>query len=309
MSELPSLRALVVFEEVCRTGSFSRAAQELGVTQSAVSRQIMRLEEFLNVRLFLRDGRKIRLASYAAEFAALVEEGLSELRFASRETALTNGQKQFVLRLPLTLQMSWLTNALPEFLQAHTDTSIATVYGVRSGTKADDQIDAEVTLSADQRPGYRSELLFEEACLVVGAPDLLANKPANPDKGFCGHTLIEPHLSAQSDTGFLGWDELARAAGLTLDHTTSYLRVPDESVLAAARKGVGLAFLPSHTVHEDIDKGRLLPVDGLLAETSRGYYFCYSKTKLDFALFRNLRSWIIRESKKAAAFDVLKVDS
>src|SRR5450830_571756 len=190
---LPPLYALRAFEAASRHNSFTRAAQELSITQSAVSRHIRTLEEHFACRLFQRSGRNLQLTEAARLLLPGVREGFAALERACH----TLNAEDDILRMkaPSTLTMRWLLARLSRFrhLQPGNEVQLTSAWmDVDHVDFNQEPFDCAVLLSDGVFPAdWEVRKLFPELLIPVGAPDLLGEKPWSVSR-LAGIELLHP---------------------------------------------------------------------------------------------------------------------
>lgn len=176
---LPPLYALRAFEAASRHNSFTRAAEELSITQSAVSRHIRTLEEHFACRLFQRSGRTLQLTEAARLLLPGVREGFAALERACH----TLNAEDDILRMkaPSTLTMRWLLARLSRFRALQPGNEVQLTSAWMSVDEVDfnqEPFDCAVLLSYGHFPAdWEASYLFPELLIPVGAPNLLAEGP------------------------------------------------------------------------------------------------------------------------------------
>ena len=257
------LSALPVYEAVARLGSFTRAAQELSLTQSAVSRRIASLEQSLGVVLFSRRGRAItitedglRLAEVAAEALHLMESTRSRLGGA------TDGLVRIGV-LP-SLGSLWLAQRIGQFTQRHPGIrlQVVTIAADFSDAHKDpvnwdpSSLDVVLTLGHD---GWRSltiRRLAEESMVPVASPALAAQYPVSSPAGLCGMPRLVHTTRPDAWKGYSQFFSLPPFAESTVQLHFDHFFL----VLEAARAGAGLALVPEILLQQDLAAGRLVTV-------------------------------------------------
>lgn len=270
---IPNLGSLQAFEATARLGSFSRAAEELALTHSAVYRQISGLEGRLGVALFTRVRRRVALTEAGAEYAARVRHHLEQLE---KDTfgliSRSMGRSLHIAVLP-TLASTWLLPRLPDFARRHGDISVSLSVRTLPFQFNDHPFDAAIYHAAQIWPQTAGFKLFDEGELVtVCAPQLLAGKSASRS------SLDDlPHLHMLSRPN--AWRLWYRAQGREyLPAASAGPRYELFSMtLAAVHAGMGVALIPRFLVQTELDQGRLVsPAAGTLAVTE-GYFFGYGQ--------------------------------
>lgn len=269
---VPNLGALQAFEATARLGSFSRAAEELALTHSAVFRQVSGLEERLGVALFTRVRRRIVLTDAGAEYAGRVRHHLEQLEkdtFGLMSRAAL-GHSLHIAVLP-TLATTWLIPRLPLLNASHPDIAVSLSVRTLPFQFADHPFDAAIYHAEQPWPGTQGISLFdEEAMLPVCVPRLLEQARSNPE-GLSSlthlHVMSRPHA----------WRDWYRTQGLA--YAPSIGAGPRYElftmVLAAVHAGLGVGLIPRFLAREALASGDLVvPFDGALP-MRQSYYFSY----------------------------------
>lgn len=276
---IPNLGALQAFEATARLGSFSRAAEELALTHSAVYRQVTGLEERLGVTLFTRVRRRITLTEAGAEYAGRVRHHLEQLEKDTfgLMTRSGIGRSLHIAVLP-TLATTWLLPRLPEFQRSHTDITVSLSVRTLPFQFADHPFDAAIYHAEQAWPQTHGIKLFDEEALVpVCAPGLLNGSHANSGPTAAGDHFLAglPHLHMMSRPD--AWRQWYRAQGLEYRPATSAGPRYElfTMTLAAVRAGLGVGLVPRFLIEDELASGELVsPVDGVL-KVREAYYFGY----------------------------------
>lgn len=264
MTELPPLNALRAFESVARTGAFTAAGLELGVTSAAVSQQVRNLETYWGKKLFIRQGNRLALseaglAAYPA--AARAMSTLSELSDTMREIQQA---PSLVLSVPHSVAETWLPRKLANLKVPNTsDAPIVARIQVRTEEDPVEFMNTGAHMRIFYGHGiyseYRVETLFHDSLIAVAAPEFLARHGTSVQgiaDQYLIHTTWGPnYASSPSWLDHLPSDRtIDVAAGLRLSASST--------ALAFARNGFGAALVPSMMAREDIGQGRLLRLEG-----------------------------------------------
>ncbi len=286
---IPNLGALQAFEATARLGAFSRAAEELALTHSAVYRQVAGLEARLGVELFTRVRRRVILTEAGAEYAARVRHHLDQLEkdtlgLMSRSRV---GCNLHVAVLP-TLATTWLLPRLAEFGRARPDITVSLSVRTLPFQFNDQPFDAAIYHAAQIWPGTRGIKLFEEKELLpLCSPSVLAavREDENPLQD-----MVHLHTTSRPDA----WRRWYQAQGLgylpTMNAGPRYELFTMS--LAAVRQGMGVALIPRFLAQAALDAGELvIPVrSGLRVEEA--YYFSYSVANEPSDALRELEKWL-----------------
>ncbi|MFQ5623846.1 MAG: LysR family transcriptional regulator, partial [Paracoccaceae bacterium] len=174
---LPPTHFLASFVAAARTGSFTRAARELSLTQGAVSRHIRALEDRLGVSLFVRDRQRVRLTDAGANYAREVREALDGIARASLALQANPEGGSLNLAILPTFGTRWLAPRLPRFLSLHTGVSVNLTTRLRPFDFNTDRQDAAIHFGKADWPGTGSVHLMDERVVPVASPEFLSRHP------------------------------------------------------------------------------------------------------------------------------------
>ncbi|MES2183808.1 MAG: LysR substrate-binding domain-containing protein [Pseudomonadota bacterium] len=266
---LPPLNAVRAFVAAARHQSFTRAAVELHVTHSAISRQVKALEAFLGTPLFERRVRQVALTAEGQQFFAETAAALEQIGGAAQ--ALMAGAAVRAVRINVrpSFAVRWLIPRLPAFVERHPGIEPQVVTSTAAPARAPGGFDVAVRRGLEDWPPSTPVLPFlEDEALVVGAPALLQALPLATPRALAAHVLLSSRTRRQD------WDDWKRAAGIARLRPAGRLQFDHlHMVLQAAVDGLGLAMAPTSLVRHDLATGRLvspLPLQRL--PLTRYYY-------------------------------------
>lgn len=271
---IPNLGALQAFEATARLGSFSRAADELALTHSAVYRQVTGLEERLGVQLFTRARRRVTLTDAGAEYAGRVRHHLEQLEkdTFSLMTRSGLGRSLHIAVLP-TLATTWLLPRISQFSALHADVNVSFSVRTLPFDFAEHPFDAAIYHAAQAWPRTGGIKLFDEDVLVpVCAPGLIDGASDHERLEAMGR-LTHMHMMSRPEA----WRRWYHAQGLEYLPAMSAGPRYDlfSMTLAAVRAGLGVALVPRFLLTDDLAGGSLVtPVPGVL-QVQEAYYFGY----------------------------------
>jgi LysR family transcriptional regulator, glycine cleavage system transcriptional activator len=253
LSRLPSLNALRCFEAAARSGSFSRAAEELNVTQSAVSHQVRQLEEWFGITLFDRLGRQTVPTPKGQELARSLAEAFDIMGAACRRLSQSEtGPALTIAALP-SIATIWLIPRLSQFFADHPEISVKVIYAF-TGQKIDfDEVDIAILWGPGEWEGCRSTRLLAGNTVAVCNPNYLEKEgPFDVPQAVLGKPLLH-------DTDRLDWQNWMRHAGLKHAGPSPGPIFQDFNLLrAAALAGQGIALCPRSLIADDLESGRLV---------------------------------------------------
>src|SRR4051795_3886537 len=290
-ARLPSLNGLRAFEAAARHLSFTNAASELNVTQTAISHQIRRLEEELGIRLFIRQNRALALTPEARDYLPGVRAAFNDLRLATDRLLRKNDDRVLTVSTIASLAAKWLLPRLTDFQEQHPgiDVHITTSTGLVDFQR--DNVDAAIRYGRGQWPGLRADWLMAGEIFPVWRPALLkGNKPLKCPEDLRDHVLL--HTSnANSDD----WRLWLTVAGLPADFSKQPGVTFDMIFMTvqAAIDGLGVAMGRTAYVQEDIAKGRLVVPFKLAFPVDAGFYLVSPAGRNDPPKLAAFRQWLL----------------
>ncbi|MGJ4964406.1 transcriptional regulator GcvA [Bradyrhizobium sp. HKCCYLRH3061] len=304
MARLPSLNGLRAFEAAARHLSFTRAASELNVTQTAISHQIKRLEDELGIRLFVRQNRSLALTPQARDYLPLVRAAFDDLRLATERLVRKDNAKVLTVSTIASLAAKWLLPRLTAFQEAHPgiDVRITTSTGLVDFRK--DDVDAAIRYGRGHWPGVRAEWLMADELFPVCSPALLqGDKPLRCPADLAHHTLLQASGGYDDD-----WRLWLTAAGLPVEMSRQGRLSFDLSLMTvqAAIDGLGVAIGRTAYVQDDIAKGRLVVPFKMTLPSDAGFYLVTPEGRTDPPKLKAFRQWLkgAMQQKSAAANSV-----
>ena len=288
---LPSLPSLTVFEASARHGSFTRAAEELNMSQSAVSKRIAALEDWLGTRLFERVRQRIVLTEAGAHYLRSIREALEIMEEATMETLSfrPGGVTLNIATLP-SFGNHWLLPRLADFARLHPDISLNVLSRQWPFDMVQENIDAAIFYAETAWPGGPSDRLFGEEMVPVCAPGLIPPE----DAAALDRQPLLHHRARPRD-----WQHWLEEGGL--DRTDAFRGSRFETfdmIIRGARHGLGVGLLPSFMAQEHIDAGELDRPFRRGMKTQRSYYLVRPERKLHMPALKALRDWVLEEAKR-----------
>jgi LysR family glycine cleavage system transcriptional activator len=292
---LPPLNALRTFEAAARHLSFTRAAEELFVTQAAVSHQIRTLEDHLGARLFRRMNRALLLTDEGQALLPAVREAFDRLLAGVRRVEdLCCGGALSISTTP-SLAASWLAGRLVRFQALHPEIELHLSATARLVDFAREGIDCGIRYGEADWPGLRAERLFRTALMPVCSPILLEGPhPLRRPEDLAHHTLL--HALDGSDDWRL-WLRAAGVPGIDPTRGPKFDSIP--LVLQAAINGAGVGVGRRQLVEDEVASGRLVaPFDLELADEC-AYYFVAPEAMAEQPKVVAFRDWLFEEVRRA----------
>ena len=267
MAKFPPLNALKCFEAAARSASFSRAAEELHVTQSAVSHQIRQLEQWFGVALFDRQGRQTVPTARGQDLARALAEAFDIIGSACRRIALPESSPALTIAALPSVATIWLIPRLSHFFRAHPHISVKVIYAFHNQRIDFDEVDIAVLWGTGDWEDCRKTKLLDGATYAVCNPSLLARLgPIKTPADLINKPLLH-------DTDRQGWQAWLRQAGVRTGETLAGPIFEDFNLLrAAVLSGQGLALCPRLLIQDDIASGRLQVLFDVQVFTDHAYH-------------------------------------
>ena len=288
---LPSLNGLRAFEAAARHLSFTQAASELNVTQTAISHQIKRLEQELGVRLFVRQNRSLTLTPEASQYLPGVRAAFNDLKLATDRLLRKDQDHVLTVSTLASLAAKWLLPRLSAFQEAHPgiDVRITTSTGLVDFQR--DNVDAAIRYGRGQWPGVRADWLMADEVFPVCSPALAnGTKPLKCPEDLRDHVLL--HTSNANSDDWRLWltaaglpANLSKQPGVTFDLIFMTIQ--------AAIDGIGVAMGRTSYVEDDIAKGRLVVPFKIALPADAGFYLVSPQARADSPKLSAFREWLV----------------
>ncbi|NGP19195.1 transcriptional regulator GcvA [Devosia aurantiaca] len=287
---LPSLNALRTFEAVARHNSFTRAAEELNVTQSAASRLVHSLEEYLEVPLFTRRSRRIQLTDQGTYYSRLVSRSLDLLEAGTVELMSSRaGQGTLSVGMLPTFGTRWLLPRLPSFQKLHPDISVNVVSSDGDLDFTRERIDIAIRFGHGEWSDALVDPLMGEEVQVVCSPLLVdPDRPLDHPSDITRYRLIEHSTRPHS------WEHWFRSVGAELSPIDWGPRLEHFfMIIEAAKAGLGMALLPTFLIEEELRTGSLIAPFKTRVSGPGAYYLVTPQTKAGLPRVTAFRRWVL----------------
>lgn len=293
MRDLPPTATLRAFEVATRHATFTAAAQELHVTQSAVSHQLKHLESLWGLQLFER-GKSLRLTAAGATLAPIVREFFMSLEATLGDLREQKGRVRLEVSTTYSFALKWLLPRLPNLSRLHPEllVSLDTTDKIIHFSSA--QADVAIRLGKGNYPGLYSEFLFGEQVFPVASPDLLQRfgTPRSP-----AELLHYPLLTRDGAELVPKWEMWFEKVGLEFLPLKESVRFGDTNMtVEAALLGQGVALVRSGHVESEISDGRLVRLFDVSFPSPLAYYFVCPKGIESQPHIVSFRQWLIGEA-------------
>jgi LysR family glycine cleavage system transcriptional activator len=289
------LSAIRAFEAAARHQSFTRAAEELGMTQAAVSYQIKVLEDRLGTQLFARLPRQVALTDAGRQLAPAITEAF-ELLHAAFEGVGENVNSVLTMSVLPTIAAHWLVPRLGRFQAAHPQIAVEvdTDHSVVDFTR--DGVDLGIRSGLGDWPGLEAHRLLPSHFTPVCSPGLLRNRVVSTPAD-----LLQLPLIGSGDPWWGEWFEAAGLPNVDLPDRRGPTLHTQQFEGMAAMAGQGVALVNPYFFAEDLASGRLVQPFDIVVQARRSYWLVYPKARRRSAKTRAFRDWILEEASREEA--------
>ncbi|QEN45234.1 LysR family transcriptional regulator [Pseudomonas protegens] len=289
--KIPSTTALISFEAAARHESFTKAAQELSLTQGAVCRQIASLEEFLGVELFRRSRRGVKLTEAGLSYSRRVA---TQLDAVERDTLSVMGQQGAnVIELAVvpTFGTQWLLPRLKDFQQQHPEVTVNLTNRTRPFLFADTPFDAAIYFGDADWSGTQSHWLMGENPMPVCSPAMLGKQ-----QELSAEAIAELPLLQQTTRPY-AWRQWFNSQQLNIPRDMTGPRYELFSMLAqAAMHDMGIALIPPFLIQRELAEKRLVIANPQALSSIKAYYLMIPERKVESASLRAFRDWLANQA-------------
>ncbi len=305
--KLPPLKSLPVFEAVARLNSFSLAADELAVSQSAVSHQMKQLETYLGEKLFWRSGRTLTLTDEGRQYLESISSALLQIERASEQLL---GHEESLLRLSVfsSFAVRWLAPRLPELQRTHPQVELSLEMSSENPVLSDRVADCFITIKPNS-PAFSYELLYKERLFPVCSQDFwqrIRRELALDVTGDVDSVSLTPQqvalfplLSTHSiyDKQAGDWEAWYQEAGLTLPASSRLLHSSHMLLsLEAARFHQGIALTNDYMLSTRKDSEDFVRLPCHTVMTGDEFFFAWKTSRRSERGLQLLRRWLVDEA-------------
>ena len=289
---LPPISALRALEALDRLGSASAVAEEMALTQSAVSRQLQTLEAHLDADLVSRDRKRLSLTQAGRDYVQDIRPALSQIAQAALKLHVSPAGGTLNLAILPTFGMRWLVPRLPDFARLHPDITINMTTRLRPFNFASEPFDAALHFGEPDWPGTARLLLKVERVLPVCAPELLPQGVASSPQDLLRLPLL--HIQTRPRA----WQDWFRRMDVKIQHPLPGT-VHDQftTINQAALHGLGVALLPNYLIEQDLATGKLVAAFPDAVETLGAYYLVWPHDKSQDDNLRQFRHWLASQAQ------------
>ncbi len=301
---LPPIAALRALEATSRHLSFTKAADELFITQSAVSHQIRHIENLWDFKLFERQGRRLIITKEGQLIVPVVRDFLDNMHRTLDEITNTESRSSIRVSLVQSLAVKWLVPRLGKFYESYPDISIWISTSDTLVNFSTDEVDIAIRLGHGNWPDLHVDPLLQEYVFPVCSPSFLKRFPA-PDHPT--DLMRFPLLYRHSFDICPRWRDWFKDAGIIIKSLPRGSRFPDTSMsIQAAIDHQGIALARSAHVEKDLESGRLVKLFDVYSESPVSYFLVCPQKVVTQPRIAAFRQWLIKEAAESQkSFDLV----
>ena len=296
MAPFPPLKAVRYFESAARHLSFSKAAEELNVTHSAISHQIKALEEWIGQPLFERTGRALRLTESGRQFLPPVRSAFRQLSEAAEDLRQANRGGPLTVSVLPSMASKWLVPRLYDFRAKHPEIEVRISATDRVEQIGQGGIDIAIRYGRGRWPGVETELLLQDDLFPICSPLLVNGDPPLRQPSDLQHfnLLNDSTWEAARFDFWHQWLEHAGVVGLELKGGFSFNY--SNLLVQAAVDGLGIALGNTMLAGDDLRAGRLIKPFDISVPLDTAYYVVYVRDALKRPKIRAFRDWLVDQT-------------
>ncbi len=294
---LPPTAMLLAFEAAARTGSFTRAGDELGLTQSAISRQIRVLEDLLGTPLFVRERQSVVLTEAGRSYARQIRQSLMHIGAATMSIRASPSRATFHLALLPSFSHRWLMPRVARFIDVHPDIALHFSTRTTPFEFESEPFDGAIHFGHPEWIGAESVPLMGETLLPLASPAFVAANPCSRPEDLLSVSLL--NLTTRPDA----WERWFLAQGVVFESIHGLLFDQMDMVASAAQAGLGVGLLPQFLFEAEIARGELVPMLDCPMRGEQHYHFVWPTHARDSPVLHRFRDWIAGEAAEHSALE------
>jgi len=292
--KMPGLNALKAFEVAGSTGSFTRAAELLNVTQSAVSRQVRQLEEQLGEHLLQRRHHHLELTNAGRVLLRALHQSFDKIEMTVRSIQQKTHSNRLHLNAPPTFARRWLMPRLGRLREAHPELVLSITTQLHDSLAETATLDCAIRFGNGEWDGLDSSLLIQERHIAVCAPSLYAREQEAQGIDLNRMTLL--HVLAREDQRYLTWKHWLDAARISgVDTQGGYEFDLLDLAIRAAVDGLGITIADWHMVAPELASGQLTQVLNVHVDGHQSYWLVTRPEQRDAPQLQLFHQWLQEE--------------
>ncbi|NWD75419.1 LysR family transcriptional regulator [Pseudomonas gingeri] len=297
--KMPALNALKAFEVAGSTGSFTRAAELLNVTQSAVSRQVRQLEEQLGESLLERRHHHLELTTAGRVLLRALHQSFDKIEMTVRGIQEKNHANRLRINAPPTFTSRWLLPRLGRLRQQHPGLELSITTRLQDSLAETSTLDCAIRFGDGEWDGLDSSLLMHERHIAVCSPSLYARELSGQEEIDLNRlTLL--HVLAKEDQRYLTWKHWLDAARISgVDTLSGYEFDLLDLAIGAAVDGLGITIADWHMVAGELANGQLTQVLNVHVDGHQSYWLVTRQEQTQIPQLQIFSQWLQEELELA----------
>lgn len=292
--KMPALNALKAFEAAGTSGSFTRAAEQLNVTQSAVSRQVRQLEDQLGETLLERHHHRLELTDAGRALLRTLQQSFDRIELTVRTIQQKSDRNRLRVNVAPTFAARWLVPRLPKLHARHPELELSLTTRLQDSLDDSTSLDCAIRFGDGEWDGLESSLLMHESHIAVCAPSLLSDGPLD----LTQVTLL--HVLAGENQRYLTWRHWLDAARIEgVDTSGGYEFDLLDYAIRAAVEGLGVTIADRNMIERELALGQLAPVRDVHVDGRQSYWFVVRPEQKVSKPLQLFRQWLQEEAATA----------
>lgn len=290
LSSLPPFDCVVAFEATARHKSFTLAAKELNITQSAVSRRVSQLEQFIGHTLLIREYRSVSLTVKGQSYAEKLRKQLGDMAETAHDLMRSSHPKSMTIACASGTAIVWLAPRLADFIQKHPEIKIRLMERENIASLLSSEFDVGIYYLRAQPPnGYSSQQIVEEAVYALCSPNYLSGQQISP-ADVMHKTLLVQDESQKSWMNWTDWLTLCGVGNIKLENTIVANR--HAHLLQLALQGQGIILGWKMMMDSFMNKGLLVKATDCHAQFGGGYSLIWPDDRAERTPVRQFKDWV-----------------
>ncbi len=289
---LPSTSALAAFDSVAKLGSFSAAANELALTQGAISRQISLLEDQLGVKLFERNNRGVELTPIGRDYAKGIGDALATIRTLSLEAMAKAGDTHLRLAMLPTFGTRWLMPRIPDFLARNPSIIIDFATRIGQFDFESSGLDAAIHIGEPNWPGTDCQFLMQEMVAPVCSPAFLRDHPVARAQDLLSMPLFD--LASRPRA----WEHWFASLGIPNGRGGGMRFEQISNVVQACLADLGIALVPTFLIEPELSSGQLVRAWNHEVRSASAYYLVRPLSKMAYPPASAFSQWLLEQVRE-----------
>ncbi|WP_220274654.1 LysR substrate-binding domain-containing protein [Trinickia dinghuensis] len=287
---MPALNALKAFEAAGTSGSFTRAAEQLNVTQSAVSRQVRQLEEQLGETLLERHHHRLELTDAGRSLLSTLQQSFDRIELTVRAIQQKSDVNRLRVNVPPTFASRWLVPRLSRLREQHPSIELSLTTRLRDSLADSTALDCAIRFGDGEWEGVHSSLLMQEQHIAVCAPALVENGACDLPR----QTLL--HVLSGDNQRYLTWRHWLDAARMEgVDTSGGYEFDLLDHAIRAAIEGLGVTIADRNMIQGELAGGQLIQILDVHVDGHQSYWFVARPERKEAKALQLFRQWLQEE--------------